>query len=162
MRFKLTTITILFCQVTFSQNLRDTTYFKYFETFIHSTETLIKESQKQKNSKPDSINFYANEVKTILRKLDSIDRFSFSMANYFEDGKRARSRDLSSSIAQSQCSYSHYMQNLRYARDSIPAIVKASLILESHLKNGFPPSIYFPLFMMKSNLGLDLLRQINP
>jgi len=54
------------------------------------------------------------------------------------------------------------MQNLRYARDSIPAIVKASLILESHLKNGFPPSIYFPLFMMKSNLGLDLLRQINP
>ena len=78
------------------------------------------------------------------------------MANYFEDGKRARSRNLSSPIAQSQCSYSHYMQNLRYARDSIPAIVKASLILESHLKHGFPSSIYCPFIYDEVKFGPGL------
>jgi hypothetical protein len=48
------------------------------------------------------------------------------------------------------------MQNLRYAGDSIPAIVKASLILESHLKNGFSPSIYCPFIYDEVKLGPGL------
>ena len=165
MRFKLTIITILSCQVLLSQNLRDTIYFKNFENFIHSTETLIKQShrfsdttasRRQKIPKSDSITFYAIEVKNILRMLDSIDRFFLSMGRYFAKGKGARSQDLSSPVAQLQCSYSHYIQNLRYARDSIPAIVKASLVLESHLKNGFSSSIYCPFIYGEVKLGPGL------
>jgi len=165
MKSQLTIIAAFLCQMAFSQREEDSIYFKNFDIFISRTETLIRNvhqfgdttiRKKQKHSKKDSTNFYADEVKKALRKLDSMRNF-FGMAGYFQRGnKPGRSQDLSSPVCQLQCSYSHYMQNLRYVKDSIPAIVKAALILETHLRKGYPESIYCPYIYDEVQFGPGL------
>jgi hypothetical protein len=165
MRFKFVIASIFIGKIALSQNVRDTLYFRTFDSFLHSTEKLIKQShhyrdssgnRKHGASEEDSLIFYATQVKDVLRKLDSIDRFSIGMAHYFENGKRERSRDLSSPIAQLQCSYFKFMESIRSARDTIPILISASLTLESHLKNGFPSSTYCPFIYDEVKFGPGL------
>jgi hypothetical protein len=153
MKLTLSIITIFLWLTAYSQVVPDTVYSKNFKIFIQLTEKLNKASHRFENSTEkrkrkkliaDSIAHYANQVSNSFKYLDSLENYSFGMGNYFEDGKRAGSRNLTSPIAQLQCSYMHYMQNLRNAKDSIQAIVRAALTLEGHLKNGFPSSIYCP------------------
>ncbi|HSU28866.1 MAG TPA: hypothetical protein VLJ68_10820 [Chitinophagaceae bacterium] len=153
MKPKLTIVTLLFYQIVFSQRTADSIYFRHFEKFIYSTEKLINAGYqldylalgpKPDNSNTDSLFYYLNEVKAGLRILDSVGRFSMAMAAYFENGRRDRFRDLTSPIAQLQCSYSHYMQNLRNAKEDLTAIVTAALTLDKHLSKGYPISIFCP------------------
>lgn len=164
MKFLFTITIVLLSQMAFSQRWTDTAYNNSFNKFIEQTNTLIKKShdlnakntnKKAKKLMQDSINLYALKVRTTLRDLDSIGT-SLEMASYFANGKLARSQDLSSRITQLQCSYSHYMQRIRESKDSIPAIVNAALVLETHLKNGFPPSIYCPFIYDEVKFGPGL------
>ena len=146
-------IPILVSQIAYSQNLQDTTYFKNLEVFIQKTDKLIKESHKRNDltsskqwvtSEKDSTAFYAIQVQNSLYKLDSIEKSSLSMATFFAKGKMAKSQDILSPAAQLQCSYFCYMNALRKAGTNIQEIIKAALVLENYLQNGFPTSKYCP------------------
>ena len=147
-----------------SQRWVDTAYNKNFNEFILLTDTLIRKAHdmsatntNEKNEQfiQKSINLYAVKVRNSLRGLDSIGS-SLQMAGYFDKGKSTQSQDLYSPTAQLQCSYSHYMQNIRKSNGRAPAIVNAALTLEIHLKNGFPGSIYCPFIYDEVKFGPGL------
>lgn len=152
MKLKLTLIALFFCQNVFSQSLPDTVYNKNFSLFVQLTEKLIKKihygteikvNKKRMKMTQDSVAFFAAEVRNSLKKLDSIGS-SLRMAEFFENGRSARSQNLSSPVAQLECSYHYYMHTLRKSRDSVAIIVSAALLLDQHLKKGYPPSLYCP------------------
>jgi len=119
----------------------------------HKFDKLTK--KKQRNLVQDSINLHAHLALQTLRILDTIG-FSLNMAAFFTKGKFARSQDLTSPVAQLQCSYDHYMQTLRKSGDNVLVIVTAALTLESHLKTGFPASIFCPFLYDEVKFGPGL------
>lgn len=146
-------LSFLISQIGRSQNIVDTIYSKQFELFIQKAQQLITETHKALDSsstqksitfRRDTTELYAIQVQSALRKLDSLDKSVLSMATYFAKGKWPKSQDISSVLAQWQCSYFYYMNSLRKAGNNTQEIVSASVILDSHLQNGFPPTKYCP------------------
>ena len=71
MRFKLTIIAILLCQVVLSQNLWDTVYFKHFETHGHNSP--IAGHNQEINE--ISVNKDDTESKSINKKSLNVNRW---------------------------------------------------------------------------------------
>jgi len=138
-----------------SQWVHDSTYLKNFDKFVRLTDKLITLTNIGSDStinrqhlkhKSDSSELLANQIVLILLNLDSIDKFSFDMPNYFIKGKWPKSQDHSSPTAQLQCSYLYYMEDVRKAAGNTQNVIKACLILENYRLNGFPASKYCPFY----------------
>jgi hypothetical protein len=145
--------TILLCHQGLAQRV-DSAFNKDFDRFRSLTDTLILElrtavirdsSELIQTRIPAKVTYYCNKVKRQLAIADSHGWLDLKMISYFDKGKPARSQDITSPIAQLECSYYYYTSALRKANNTISQI-KAVLILDEWLKNGFPSSMYCPYF----------------